>query len=262
MMADKETRAVFLGSNDNLALAAIAALLDVRTARQRACGGGSVASGRPPTATEPHGGKTRKPHVFPKPHGSMGEKMSPTTEHVMRSALALRNFFSARCAAELAAAVPALCDGKRLSDAEAKELEHEFNRLFVGSDFVGSDVVPAPLFASVYLENQPRIPGRSALEVRELFCGLGLAASEGGVPNDFLPCELEAWLRLCTLDADLPRGTGRKAVRQARRWLVLEHMALWLPGFMARTSQASSSPVMAEIMKTLGNWLRAARENL
>ncbi len=183
--------------------------------------------------------------------------MPQTTENVMRAALALCNFFNARCAAELAAAVPVLCDGKRLSRDEARELEYEFNRLFVGSG-----IAPAPPFASAYLETQPPIPGRSALEVREMFCGLGLAASEGGAPNDFLPCELEAWVRLCTLDADLPGGTSRKAVRQARRWLVLEHMALWLPGFMARTAEASSSPLMAEVMKSLANWLHAAKKNV
>lgn len=187
----------------------------------------------------------------------MGEKMSQNAEHFMSLAMALRDFFSAGCAVELADAFPALSSGKRLSDAEARELEFEFNRLFIGPD-----AVPAPPFASVYLEKEPQLMGRSTLEVRELYLGLGLAVPSGGAPDDFLPYEMEAWVRLCALESEAPAQEGREAIREARRWLVLEHMALWMPRFIERASASAPSPIMTDVLKTLENWLQAAKENV
>ena len=182
--------------------------------------------------------------------------MSQNAEHSISLAMALRDFFSAGCAAELADAMPAFRE-EALSEAEVRELEFEFNRLFVGPD-----AVPAPPFASIYLEKEPQLMGRCMLDVRELYLGLGLSVPEGGAPDDFLPYELEAWVRLGALEGEVTAQEGRKAVHEARRWLVLEHMALWLPAFLERAFAASPSPVMADVLKTLENWLKAAKENV
>lgn len=183
--------------------------------------------------------------------------MSQTATHSIRLAIALRDFFSADCATGLASAVPGIITGKELSEAEAQELDFEFNRLFVGPD-----AVPAPLFASVYLEKEPQLMGRTTLEVRELYLGLGLSVPEGGTPDDFLPYELDAWVHLSVLEDGASDAEALSTLREARCWLVQEHMAQWLPAFMARVSHASPSPLMADIVKTLENWLHAAKENV
>ena len=181
--------------------------------------------------------------------------MPQPTEHSMCLAAALRDFFSATCAEELAA-VPTLCAKGNLGAGDMRELEFEFNRLFVGPDSV-----PAPPFASVYLEGEPQLMGQSTLEMRELYLGLGLAVPNAGCPDDFLPYELDAWLRLCTLATDNADADGSRAILEARRWLVLEHMDRWIPVFIQRALAASPSPIMADILKTLENWLQAAKEN-
>ena len=182
--------------------------------------------------------------------------MPQATEHVMSLAAALRNFFSATRAEKLAAAVPALCAKGNLGEDDVRELEFEFNRLFVGPDSV-----PAPPFASVYLEREPQLMGQSTLEMRELYLGLGLAVPTGGGPDDFLPYELDAWLRLCALATGITDADGSRAILEARRWLVLEHMDRWIPVFIQRALAASPSPIMTDILKTLENWLQAAKEN-
>lgn len=179
------------------------------------------------------------------------------SEHPFGQALALRDFFSAKGLSELTAAVQALLGTHSLTNDELKAVEYEFNRLFVGPD-----AVPAPPFASVYLEEEPQLMGRSTLEVRELLCGLGLAVPEGGEPDDFLPYELEAWIQLCMLEEQVSSEQDLKTILDARRWLVLEHMACWLPAFIVRAVDSSDSPVISTIVKLLENWLHAAKENV
>ena len=60
--------------------------------------------------------------------------------------------------------------------------EYAFNRLFVGPQ-----AVPAPPYASVYLEAEPRLMGNAATDMREILQALGLAAPEGQ-PDDFIAC--------------------------------------------------------------------------
>ena len=187
----------------------------------------------------------------------MGENMTQNSDQCLSLAMALRDFFSAGCASDLADTVPALRAGGPLSEEELRELEFEFNRLFVGPDHV-----PAPPFASVYLEKEPQLMGRTTLEVRELYLGLGLAVPEGGVPDDFLPYELDAWVRLSVLGGEVADENAREAVCEARRWLVHEHMVLWLPAFLGRAMGASPSDIMADMLKTLENWLQNAKENV
>ena len=183
--------------------------------------------------------------------------MSLNADHTLSLAMALRDFFSAGCATEIADAVPALCAGRTLGEDEARELEYEFNRLFVGPQ-----AVPAPPFASIYLEKEPQLMGRSTLEIREFYLGLGLVVPEGGAPDDFLPYELDAWARLFMVELGEENDEARQTLHEAREWLVQEHMARWLPAFLERAAQSSPSPLMADILKTLENWLHAAKENV
>ena len=125
--------------------------------------------------------------------------MSAQLAPLRRPALLLRDFFAARTREELRAAYAALAahmpDGfPPLGDAEAARLEYAFNRLFVGPD-----ALPAPPYASVYLDADPLHMGPSTLDMRALLHSLGLAAPHDGQPDDFLPYELEAWHALTLL---------------------------------------------------------------
>ncbi len=164
----------------------------------------------------------------------------------MELALLLRDFFYCKDALSLRQCWNAFPDCEELSALELQKLEYEFNRLFVGPN------APfAPPYASVYLENEPRLMGACTLEVRRLYQALGLATPES-LPDDFLPFELEAWIIL----ADLAEGD--RDARRAFHWLTA-HLLSWLEHFTRRLEQASLSPPMLKIMQALNCWQKLAK---
>ena len=111
--------------------------------------------------------------------------MSPSLPEMQTLAQALRDFFSSTNAeAEaLAAAATRFAPVEILPDSiNWQAEEYAFNRLFVGPQ-----AVPAPPYASVYLEAEPRLMGNAATDMREILQALGLAAPEGQ-PDDFIAC--------------------------------------------------------------------------
>ena len=178
--------------------------------------------------------------------------MPQSLEELEFLAMTLRDFFNSRNADDLKRT------GERLSayvsprgPTDWQAVEHDFNRLFVGPG-----VVPAPPYASVYLEPEPLLMGRSTLAVRELLHALGVAAPEGQ-PDDFIACELDAWGMLAAL---LKPGSGREELRaqaqDALLWLVEEHMGRWLPLFVARVREAGAPPVVEAALCCVEQWLR------
>ena len=120
--------------------------------------------------------------------------MSPSLPEMQTLAQALRDFFSSTNAEALAAAATRFAPVEILPDSiNWQAEEYAFNRLFVGPQ-----AVPAPPYASVYLEAEPRLMGNAATDMREILQALGLAAPEGQ-PDDFIACELEAWGMLTLL---------------------------------------------------------------
>ena len=181
--------------------------------------------------------------------------MSAQLAPLRRPALLLRDFFAARTREELRAAYAALAahmpDGfPPLGDAEAARLEYAFNRLFVGPD-----ALPAPPYASVYLDDDPLHMGPSTLDMRALLHSLGLAAPHGGQPDDFLPYELEAWHALTLL---LDNDTAGPAAREALQWLCGEHLGRWLPVFLQRARQAGPPPELLAVLDALDVWRAAS----
>lgn len=158
----------------------------------------------------------------------------------------LHAVFSARRGEDLVAACHALVpagDG----GAQDDELEFAFNRLFVGPD-----VVPAPPYASVYLDAAPLLMGSATTAMRELAHSLGLATADGQ-PEDHLACELEIWLVLVRLLDTAPTAT-REDVRAALGWLTEEHLALWIPPFLKRARAATPPPTLAAVLDRLEHW--------
>ena len=167
----------------------------------------------------------------------------------------LRDFYCAVNGADLrAAATEIACHfGLPLEpDTDWLQVEYDFNRLFVGPM-----AVPAPPYASAYLD-RPTLMGTPALEAREVYRALGLKVREqGAAPDDHLAFELDAVLALDALAAAGEAEAG--AARELRAWLVAEHMGGWVPKFIEaiRGQQAISGPV-AMAATALEQWLGSA----
>lgn len=160
-------------------------------------------------------------------------------------ALALRDFFYSANTDALRAAWASLPGAAELPVSAIQELEYEFNRFFIGP------AAPlAPPFASVYLEREPVLMGRSTLDVRALYKALGLSVPECAFPDDFIGYELEAWLILRELEQSCP-GPELAA---ASDWLA-GHLRAWLPLFLAKLRAGQPSPALGRVASLLEEWL-------
>lgn len=144
-------------------------------------------------------------------------------------------------------------------DDQWRNAEYAFNRLFVGPM-----AVPAPPYASAWLETEPRLMGESTMDVRALYHALGYAVpGEGTTPDDHLSFELDAALALLALrGADHPAAAPAEggdepglAVEDAWRWLVAEHMGAWVPRFVQRAlAEPGVPPAIARALALLLCW--------
>ena len=177
--------------------------------------------------------------------------MSPSLPEMQTLAQALRDFFSSTDADARAAAAKRFAPLETLPDSiNWQAEEYAFNRLFVGPQ-----AVPAPPYASVYLEVEPRLMGNAATDMREILQALGLAAPEGQ-PDDFISCELEAWTMLTLLLRPECGDPLRVHAREALAWLVDEHMARWLPAFVERARKTDApTPAIQAALRCLEYWL-------
>ena len=117
---------------------------------------------------------------------------------------ALRDFFWAPNGAALRQAYADLAATAALTSAvsmpgQADEestdwqaVEFAFNRFFVGPQ-----AVIAPPFASIYLDPEPQLMGRTTLQVRDLYRLLNLQpAGAGVIPDDHISFELDLYRQL------------------------------------------------------------------
>lgn len=163
---------------------------------------------------------------------------------------AIRDFFVARNARELAAAYARLADLEPAAPtvADWQQVEFAFNRLFVGPR---SPV--APPFASVYLEAEPQLMGASTLKIRQMYELVGLASPRKNViPDDHLSFELDAYRQLCLAQQQLAAGE----LIALRDYLLNRHLARWLPLFINRVNAAPAVPeAIRFVLNCLDQWL-------
>jgi TorA maturation chaperone TorD len=148
---------------------------------------------------------------------------------------ALRDFFLARDATGMRAAYRrlALQESEAPAAGDWSALEFAFNRLFVGPQ-----TVPAPPYASVYLDAQPDLMGPTSLKIRHFYEALGLASPwVGSVPDDHIGLELDAWRQLRMALARVESDE----LQQAQGFL-LGHLYTWLPLFASRVRGAPEVP--------------------
>lgn len=163
---------------------------------------------------------------------------------------------------------PAPCTTPGVDTADTpdhwRDAEYAFNRLFVGPM-----AVPAPPYATAWLETEPRLMGEAAMDMRALYHALGRAVpGEGTAPDDHLSFELDAALALLALrgagdrivpssaPAPTPASSAPAAdVEDAWRWLVAEHMGAWVPRFVQRAlAEPGVPPAIARALAMLLCW--------
>jgi putative dimethyl sulfoxide reductase chaperone len=138
---------------------------------------------------------------------------------------------------------PAMADAVtafRLSLDRAVSAEHlaaEHARLFVNAP----GGVAAPPYASFYLDG--RLLGPTTARVESAYAAQGLARDPGaGEPADYISSELEFMFFLVRHEI-AARATADDAaldaVTAAQRSFVVDHLAAWVPSFIARIRAAS-----------------------
>lgn len=181
-----------------------------------------------------------------------------------KAAQLLRDLFAARDGAAMACALEALASFRAEGDLSSlpsrdedsiREAEYAFNRLFVGPG-----PVPAPPYASVYLDAEPLLMGQAAVSMRELIRSLGLAVrEEDNLPEDHLACELEVWLVLRSL-APAEDGGLRQSAEEALHWLLDGHMSVWIPEFLSRARAESMPELLSGALDCLETWLLSTQQ--
>ena len=169
-----------------------------------------------------------------------------------RAAAALRDFFFSVHAEEMAAALARLDEltGQAPAVADWDAVEFGFNRLFVGPM-----ALEAPPYASVYLDPEPLLMGRSTLAVRDVYARLGLVSpAKNSLPDDHIALELDA----CAGMRSALEHTPDDELRELWRSFVQEHMQKWVPRFITRIEQSPEThPVFRYVGKRLREWLEA-----
>ena len=171
----------------------------------------------------------------------------------------LRDFFISRQSSEIAKACNALSHecmaSVPIATTNWPDVEFAFNKLFVGPQ-----AVLAPPFASVYLESEPHVMGETTLMVRRLYQTVGLVSPwEGKLPDDHISLELDACLHMRT---GLLKS-GSAALGDIYSYFLNEHMARWIPVFVAKITEAQAlSPVIGWVGRELDNWLACERREV
>ena len=167
---------------------------------------------------------------------------------------ALRDFFVAKNAADMRKALAGLPSGMRPDcsrEMDWEQTEFAFNRLFVGPM-----ALEAPPYASVYLEDEPQVMGRTTMLARSVYEMIGLVSPwKNTLPDDHVSLELDAALALHRmLQATSPDVRGQ--LEELRGFFLEEHVQIWMPRFCERIESAASvNPVLLNVAAALRHWL-------
>lgn len=167
---------------------------------------------------------------------------------------ALRDFFVAKNAADMRKALAGLPSGMRPDcsrEMDWERTEFAFNRLFVGPM-----ALEAPPYASVYLEDEPQVMGRTTMLVRSVYETFGLVSPwKNTVPDDHVSLELDAVLAMRQM-ALVAGPTILAQLKELRRIFLEEHILIWMPKFCDRMENAASAdPVLRSAAASLRHWL-------
>jgi len=180
-----------------------------------------------------------------------------SVDQTFRILTCLRDFFISSQASQFAEVCTVLSRECSTSVPVAatnwQDVEFAFNKLFVGPQ-----AILAPPFASVYLESEPHVMGETTLMVRHLYQTVGLISRwKGKMPDDHISLELDACLhmRMGLLKSESSQ------LCDIYSYFLNEHMALWIPAFLAKINKAPDlPPVIGWVSQELDNWLSCERQ--
>ena len=160
--------------------------------------------------------------------------------------LLLRDFFISHDGQTLKAAYSALDkNAVALTEQEWLEAEYDFNALFVGPQ-----MLKAPPFASVYLEEDALVMGKSTLSIREFMANIGLSISHvNDIPDDHISCVLE----LAVLLLANARASAEYQVTLNR--YVKEYIAIWVPEYIEKININAQTATLKTVAERLSSWL-------
>jgi TorA maturation chaperone TorD len=139
-------------------------------------------------------------------------------------------------------------------DKASASLRVEYHRLFVGPYKLA-----APPYASLYLEGEPAVMGRSTLEVLKMYeqAGFLLSPSFKDLP-DHVAAELEFMALLCEgQGAAWQRSDFFQAGKQLE-WqenFLREHLVRWIPKFSSKILSSTESPYYRALASLLRNYV-------
>ncbi|MDU5689325.1 MAG: molecular chaperone TorD family protein [Citrobacter freundii] len=155
--------------------------------------------------------------------------------------LLLRDFFISHDSCTLKAAYSAL----DTNASEWLEAEYDFNALFVGPQ-----KLKAAPFASVYLEEDALVMGKSTLSIREFMANIGLSISVvNNIPDDHISCVLE----LAVLLSANSRASSEYQVTLTR--YASEYVAVWVPEYIEKININAQTATLKNVAGRLSSWL-------
>ncbi|MDX7141329.1 molecular chaperone TorD family protein [Citrobacter freundii] len=160
--------------------------------------------------------------------------------------LLLRDFFISHDSCTLKAAYSALdTNASALTEQEWLEAEYDFNALFVGPQ-----KLKAAPFASVYLEEDALVMGKSTLSIREFMANIGLSISVvNNIPDDHISCVLE----LAVLLSANSRASSEYQVTLTR--YASEYVAVWVPEYIEKININAQTATLKNVAGRLSSWL-------
>ncbi len=172
-------------------------------------------------------------------------------DHPTRILSALRDFFVAPHAEALEKAYRSLAMAFPRVVHEKDDwgvLAFAFNRLFVGPG-----PVVAPPFASVYLDDEPFVMGKTTLKVRQIYEMVGLRSPwHGAVPDDHIALELDACLHM---HLNLQKRPSSQ-LEALYAYFITEHMMQWVPQFIDKVTHEEDVPEpILWVCRRLSHWL-------
>ncbi|WP_196208635.1 molecular chaperone [Citrobacter sp. Res13-Sevr-PEB04-36] len=175
----------------------------------------------------------------------MGE-IYETLTNFESTGLLLRDFFISYDNNTLKEAFLALDkNASMLTESEWLEAEYDFNALFVGPQ-----TLKAAPYASVYLEEDALVMGKSTLSIREFMAKIGLSINNtNNIPDDHISYVLE----LTVLLSANARSSSEYQVALAR--YVHEYVAVWVPEYIEKININAQTATLKTVAGKLSFWL-------
>ena len=124
-------------------------------------------------------------------------------------------------------------------------------------EFTAAFVLQLPPVASVYLGAEGMLGGEARARVAGFLSALGLTPPP---EPDHLALLLALYARLAGLEGEAADDVRRERWRAARRALLWEHLASWLPAYVAKLEEVAASPFRAGGMIVLEALAEEARQ--